>query len=75
MCILRKNKDYPDAESLNSAIDLLSEEDKQAAFDKMKEPILPIYDVNLSIGSVMPICRLSEHSLVILSPDRNQYET
>lgn len=43
-------KDYPDENSFNSAIDLLSEEDKQAAFDKLKEPVLPIYDVNLSIN-------------------------
>lgn len=43
-------KDYPDEDSFNSAIDSLSEEEKQAAFGKLKESILPIYDVNLSVN-------------------------
>ncbi|MBD5103885.1 MAG: helix-turn-helix transcriptional regulator [Ruminococcaceae bacterium] len=43
-------KDFPDVDSFNSAIDSLSEEDKQAAFGKLKEIVLPIYDINLSIN-------------------------
>lgn len=43
-------KDFPDTDSFNSAIDSLSEEEKQAAFGKLREPVLPIYDVNLSVN-------------------------
>lgn len=43
-------KDYPDVDSFNSAIDLIPEEDIQAAFGKLKENVLPIYDINLSIN-------------------------
>lgn len=43
-------KDYTNEDSFNSAIDSLSEEDKQTAFGKLKEPVLPIYDVNLSVN-------------------------
>lgn len=43
-------KDFPDADSFNSAIDSLPEEDKQAAFSKLKESVLPIYDIHLSIN-------------------------
>lgn len=41
-------KDFTNEDSFNSAIDLLTEDDKQAAFDKLSECVLPIYDVNLS---------------------------
>lgn len=43
-------KDFPDVDSFNSAIDSMSEEDKQAAFGKLKEIVLPIYDINLSVN-------------------------
>lgn len=43
-------KDFPNTDSFNSAIDLLPKEEKQSAFDKLKEVVLPIYDVNLSIN-------------------------
>ena len=43
-------KDYPDIDSFHSAIDSVSEEEKQAALGKLKESVLPIYDVHLSIN-------------------------
>ncbi len=43
-------KDFPDEDSFHSAIDSFSEEDKQAAFSKLRECVLPIYDINLSIN-------------------------
>lgn len=43
-------KDYPDIDSFYSAIDSMSAEEKQAALGKLKESVLPIYDVNLSIN-------------------------
>lgn len=43
-------KDYPDEDSFNRAIDSLSEGDKQAAFGKLREPVLPIYDIHLSVN-------------------------
>lgn len=43
-------KDHPSAEKFNSAIDALTEEDKQAAFGKLSECALPIYDINLSVN-------------------------
>ncbi|MDE6579774.1 MAG: hypothetical protein K2K41_04490, partial [Ruminiclostridium sp.] len=43
-------KDYPDIDSFYSAIDSISEEGKQAALSKLKESVLPIYDVHLSIN-------------------------
>ncbi len=43
-------KDFPDIDSFYSAIDSMSEEEKQAALGKLKESVLPIYDVNLSIN-------------------------
>lgn len=43
-------KDFPNADSFHSAIDSLSEEEKQAAFDQLKEGVLPIYDINLSVN-------------------------
>lgn len=43
-------KDFPNADSFNSSIDSIPEDDKQAVFSKLKESILPIYDVNLSVN-------------------------
>lgn len=43
-------KDFPNADSFYSAIDSLSEEEKQAVFDQLKESVLPIYDINLSVN-------------------------
>lgn len=43
-------KDFPNINSFNSAINLLTEEDKQAAFGKLRECVLPIYDINLSVN-------------------------
>ena len=43
-------KDYTNVDSFNSAINSMPEEDKQAAFGKLSEIALPIYDVNLSIN-------------------------
>lgn len=43
-------KDFSDINSFNSAIDLLTEEDKQTAFGKLRECVLPIYDINLSVN-------------------------
>lgn len=43
-------KDFPSAEKFNTAIDSLTEEEKQAAFDKLSECALPIYDINLSVN-------------------------
>lgn len=43
-------KDFSSEDSFNFAIDSLSEEEKQAAFAKLREIVLPIYDVNLSVN-------------------------
>ena len=43
-------KDYPDEKSFNSAVDSVTEEEKQAAFDKLKDVILPIFDITLSVN-------------------------
>lgn len=43
-------KDYRDLDSFNSAIETLTEDDKQTAFSVLAESTLPIYDVNLSIN-------------------------
>ena len=43
-------RDFPNAESFNSALDSVSEDDKQAVFSKLKENVLPIYDVTLSVN-------------------------
>ncbi len=43
-------KDYRDLESFNSAIESLTEDDKQAAFSILVESTLPIYDINLSVN-------------------------
>lgn len=43
-------KDFPSAEKFNTAIDSVTDEDKQSVFDKLTECALPIYDVNLSVN-------------------------
>lgn len=43
-------RDFPNAESFNSALDSVSEDDKQDVFSKLKENVLPIYDVTLSVN-------------------------
>lgn len=43
-------KNFANEDSFNSAIDWLTEDDKQAAFEKLKETVLPIYDINLSVN-------------------------
>ncbi len=43
-------KDFPDEGSFNFAIDSLLEDEKQAVFTKLRETVLPIYDVNLSVN-------------------------
>lgn len=43
-------KDFPDADRFNYAVDSLSEDDKQEAFDKLNETVLPIYDINMSVN-------------------------
>lgn len=43
-------KDYADADSFNSAIESLTEDDKQTAFNMLVENVLPIYDINLSVN-------------------------
>ncbi len=43
-------KDFQSDEKFNTAIDSLTEDDKQAAFNKLSECALPIYDVNLSVN-------------------------
>lgn len=42
--------DFSNIDSFNSAIDSLPEEDKLATFDKLREVVLPIYDVNISVN-------------------------
>ncbi len=41
---------FPDADSFYSAIDSLSADEKQAAFGQLRECVLPIYDINLSVN-------------------------
>lgn len=43
-------KDFSNEDGFNSAIDLLTEEDKQNALSKLRESVLPIYDVTLSVN-------------------------
>ena len=43
-------KNFANEDSFNSAIDSLTEDDKQAAFEKLKETVLPIYDINLRVN-------------------------
>lgn len=43
-------KDFPDADTFDSATESLSEEDKQAVFRKLREPVLPVHDITLSVN-------------------------
>lgn len=43
-------KDFPDIDSFNSAIDQVTEDEKQAAFGILAENARPIYDINLSVN-------------------------
>lgn len=43
-------RDFSAIDGFHSAIDAFSEEEKQAVFHQLKEPALPIYDVNLSVN-------------------------
>lgn len=43
-------KDFANADSFNSAIDSVTESEKQSVFDKLAEPALPLYDVNMSVN-------------------------
>lgn len=43
-------KDFSNEDGFNSAIDSLTEEDKQNALSKLRESVLPIYDVTLSVN-------------------------
>lgn len=43
-------KDFLNEDGFNSAIDLISEEDKQRTLGKLKENVLPVYDINLSVN-------------------------
>lgn len=43
-------KDFPNVDSFNSAIDSVTEDEKQAVFNMLSENVLPIYDINLSIN-------------------------
>lgn len=43
-------KDFTNVDSFHSAVDSVTEEEKQTAFDLLLEPVLPIYDINLSVN-------------------------
>lgn len=43
-------KDFASADSFNAAIDAVAEDEKQAVFEMLSEPALPIYDINLSVN-------------------------
>lgn len=43
-------KNFANADSFNSAIDSITEDEKQAAFDKLSKPVLPLYDVTISVN-------------------------
>lgn len=43
-------KDFANVNSFNSSIDSMTENEKQATFDKLVEPVLPLYDINLSVN-------------------------
>ena len=48
-------KDFPSDEKFNCAIDAFPDGKKQAAFDKLAECALPIYDINLSVNFWRPV--------------------
>lgn len=43
-------KDYADPDSFYSAIDVVSEEEKLAIYERLAETVLPIYDIQLSVN-------------------------
>ena len=43
-------KDYQDADGFNSAIEAITEEEKQTVFDSIREMVLPITDIHLSVN-------------------------
>lgn len=43
-------KHFPSAEKFNTAIDAVTKEERQSAFDKLLKCALPIYDINLSVN-------------------------
>ncbi len=43
-------KDYRDADGFNSAIEAITEEEKQAVFNSIQEMVLPITDIHLSVN-------------------------
>lgn len=43
-------KDYQDADGFNSAIDAITEEEKQTVFNSIQEMVLPITDIHLSVN-------------------------
>lgn len=43
-------KDYQDADGFNSAIETITEEEKQAVFNSIREMVLPITDIHLSVN-------------------------
>lgn len=47
-------RDFTSEEGFNSAVDSVTEDEKQAAFDKLAECLLPIYDVTLSVNFWLP---------------------
>lgn len=43
-------KDFTNIDSFNSAVDSVTEEEKQTVFELLSKPALPIYDINLSVN-------------------------
>ena len=43
-------KDYEDADGFNSAIEAITEEEKQTVFNSIREMVLPITDIHLSVN-------------------------
>lgn len=43
-------KDYADIDRFNSAIESLTEEDKQTTYSMLVESVLPIYDISISVN-------------------------
>lgn len=43
-------KDFQSADGFNASIDALPKEEKQAAFSRLRETVLPVYDINLSVN-------------------------
>lgn len=43
-------KDFTNIDSFNSAVDSVTEEEKQTVFELLSKPALPIYDINFSVN-------------------------